>query len=40
MDKYNPLVIWLIKWQHDQIAGNPLEHSLPPLFGNIQGELV
>lgn len=30
----------LIKWQHDQIAGNPLEHSLPPLFGNIQGELV
>jgi hypothetical protein len=29
----------LIKWQHDQIAGNSLELSLPPLIGNIQGEL-
>ncbi len=32
-------ILTLIKQQHDQIAGNPLEPSLPLADGNISKEL-
>ena len=32
-------ILDLIKWQRDQIAGNPLEPSLPLIDGNIDKEL-
>jgi hypothetical protein len=32
-------ILDLIKWQRDQIAGNPLESSLPLTNGNVHEEL-
>ena len=32
-------ILDLVKWQRDQIAGNPLEPSLPLINGNIYEEL-